>query len=749
MAGMKSNMTVLDQVAERDVFIRDYPEKMLGRGLNQPFNVANSGPRKLLSSSQSDQVVPVKDKQMAICSTGSENQYGDKSSSIIRADGDYEILAIVDKYSFKPKFHYFLIYKDISHNIYRIQEARTDQHITEKHGYHYNINFMNNLKVGDVIPQGTIIRKSEAYDEYGNRMDGSNLRALYMATEKNTEDSVIASDDASIRLGTTHFMHTDKIINAYSRLLDIYGKEDNEYKTFPDIGEHTENGKFCVIRNAPKDEELFAYSRAKLKIPLMSDDAVIVSGRVMDINVHCNDPSLLDEFYNVQLKKYYEESIRFYNEIVTIVNNILLKEPNAEFSYDLKKMYFTADKVLKGAHYVNDGKEPNFVHLDITLEEDVPLEVGDKVADRYGGKGVVSLILPREEMPVDSLGNPIDLIINSSTCVNRENPGQLFETSLNYISERIVQYMTIMQLSSAECLDLILKYYEIVSPLQFDYMMSWAESVSKDPTYLDAYIDSVKEDQFIYMSLRPIEDNMTEEKLSKLYDAFPFVDQSYLTVPVRDSNGNIRYIQSRRKALAAMKYMYRLKQFSEDKFSATSLSATNIQNLNTKSKAFKRYRSAHSNTPIAMGTMESDDLSSVGMEYVISNLMINSVSPIGRRLMKEALIGDPFVLDIQLNEDCANRNVEKLNAYQKAKGVALVFKRIRKQKIDLVSYRKEARIKKDLVTKLEVDPENYLKATKELMKARKEDDQLVRADLVRELPKEEYERILKEDDSDK
>ena len=748
MAGMKSNMTVLDQVAERDKFIRDYPEKMLGRGLNQPFNVSNSGPRKLLASSQSDQVVPIKDNQVAICSTGSENQYGDRSSSIIRADGDYRILAIIDKYSFKPKFHYFIIYKDETHNIYKIQEARTDKHITEKHGFHFNTSFMNSLSVGDVVPKGTIIRQSEAYDEYGNRMDGANFRVLYLATERNTEDSVIVSDAASVRLGTTHFMNTDKIINAYSRLLDIYGKSDDEYKTFPDIGEHTENGKFCVIRNAPKDEELFAYSRAKLKVPLMSDDAIIVSGKVVDIDVHCNDPSLLNTFYNVQLKKYYDESMRVYNQIVSVVNDILAKEPNAELDYELKKTYYKADKILKGAHFINDGREPNFVHMEITLEEDVSLNTGDKVADRYGGKGVVSAILPVEEMPVDSLGNPIDLIINSSTCVNRENPGQLFETSLNYISERIVTYMTAYELSTAECLDLILKFYEIVSPIQFNYMMDWMEQVSKDQSYLDAYVDSVKEDRFIYMSLRPIEDNMTEDKLSKLYDAFPFIDQSYLTVPVKDSNGNIRYVQSRRKAIAAMKYMYRLKQFSEDKFSATSLSATNIQNLNTKSKAFKRYKSPHSNTPIAMGTMESDDLSSVGAEYVISNLMINSVSPIGRRLMKEALTGDPFILDIQLNEDCANRNVEKLNAYQKAKGVALVFKRVRKQRIDLVKFREEKRFKKKLVTKLQEDPEHYIEVTRHAMKMKDEDDQLVRADLVQELPKEEWERILKED-SDK
>lgn len=745
MAGMKSNMTVLDQVKERDEFVSSCPEKMLGRGLNQPFNVSNSGPRKLLASSQSDQVVPIKDNQLAICSTGFENKYGDLSSSIIEADGDYEILAIIDKYSFKPKFHYYIIYHDLTHDIYKIQEARTDQHITEKHGYHYNISFMNSLSVGDIIPKGTIMRKSEAYDEYGNRMDGGNFRVLYLATERNTEDSVLASDEAAVRLGTTHFMNTEKIINAYSRLLDIYGTSEDEYKTFPDIGEHTKNGKFCVIRSAPKDEELFAYTRAKLRTPLMSDDSVIVSGKLVDIDIDCNDPSLLNTFYNAQLKKYYDESIRFYTEIDTAVKAILNENPNANLHYDLEKIAFKAEKVLSGAHFMNDGKEPNFVHMEITLEEDAPLSVGDKVADRYGGKGVVSAIIPKELMPIDSLGHPVDILINSSTCVNRENPGQLFETSLTYISERIVKYIIDMELSSAEAFDLILKFYEIVSPKQFNYMMNWLESVSNDSSYLDAYLDSIKQDQFIYMSLMPIEDNMTLDKLSLLYDAFPFIDQSYLMVPITDSNGNTRYVQSRRKAIAAMKYMYRLKQYSEDKFSATSLSATNIQNLNTKSKAFKKYKSAHSNTPIAMGTMESDDLSSVGMEFVISNLMMNSVSPIGRRLMKEALTGDPFILNIELNEDCANRNVEKLNAYQKAKGVALVFKKVRKKVIDLVSFNKPKKIPQDLVSFLEDDPERYAETYNRLIKMQQEDDQLVRADLVQELTDEEKEKLLNED----
>ena len=55
-----------------------------------------------------------------------------------------------------------------------------------------------------------------------------------------------------------------------------------------------------------------------------------------------------------------------------------------------------------------------------------------------------------------------------------------------------------------------------------------------------------------------------------------------------DSNGNYRFVKARRNIVVGKEYMFRLKQFAEEKFSATSLSATNIRGENTKSKANKK-----------------------------------------------------------------------------------------------------------------------------------------------------------------
>ena len=55
-------------------------------------------------------------------------------------------------------------------------------------------------------------------------------------------------------------------------------------------------------------------------------------------------------------------------------------------------------------------------------------------------------------------------------------------------------------------------------------------------------------------------------------------------MPIIDSAGDIRYIPSRRPMVYGYQYIYRLKQYAEEKFSVTSLSATNVRNENSKNK---------------------------------------------------------------------------------------------------------------------------------------------------------------------
>jgi DNA-directed RNA polymerase subunit beta len=60
------------------------------------------------------------------------------------------------------------------------------------------------------------------------------------------------------------------------------------------------------------------------------------------------------------------------------------------------------------------------------------LQPGDKMAGRHGNKGVISRILPNEDMPFLEDGTPVDIVLNPLGVPSRMNVGQIFETHLGW-----------------------------------------------------------------------------------------------------------------------------------------------------------------------------------------------------------------------------------------------------------------------------------------------------------------------------
>lgn len=65
------------------------------------------------------------------------------------------------------------------------------------------------------------------------------------------------------------------------------------------------------------------------------------------------------------------------------------------------------------------------------------LRVGDKMAGRHGNKGVVSNILPEEDMPFFASGKPVDIVLNPLGVPSRMNIGQIMETHLGWASREL------------------------------------------------------------------------------------------------------------------------------------------------------------------------------------------------------------------------------------------------------------------------------------------------------------------------
>jgi DNA-directed RNA polymerase subunit beta len=63
--------------------------------------------------------------------------------------------------------------------------------------------------------------------------------------------------------------------------------------------------------------------------------------------------------------------------------------------------------------------------------------VGDKMAGRHGNKGVVARVVPLEDMPYMQDGTPVDIVLNPLGVPSRMNLGQIFETQLGYVAEKL------------------------------------------------------------------------------------------------------------------------------------------------------------------------------------------------------------------------------------------------------------------------------------------------------------------------
>jgi DNA-directed RNA polymerase subunit beta len=62
------------------------------------------------------------------------------------------------------------------------------------------------------------------------------------------------------------------------------------------------------------------------------------------------------------------------------------------------------------------------------------IQPGDKMAGRHGNKGVISVIMPVEDMPYDESGEPVDIVLNPLGVPSRMNVGQILETHLGAAS---------------------------------------------------------------------------------------------------------------------------------------------------------------------------------------------------------------------------------------------------------------------------------------------------------------------------
>jgi DNA-directed RNA polymerase subunit beta len=112
---------------------------------------------------------------------------------------------------------------------------------------------------------------------------------------------------------------------------------------------------------------------------------------------------------------------------------------------DTKESYYSQLKQIKSnyesgiSNIVNGGDMPQgaLSVVKVCIATERKLQPGDKMAGRHGNKGVVSIVLPEEEMPFMKDGTPVEIVLNPLGASSRMNIGQILETHLGLVAKKL------------------------------------------------------------------------------------------------------------------------------------------------------------------------------------------------------------------------------------------------------------------------------------------------------------------------
>ncbi|MEJ5286105.1 MAG: DNA-directed RNA polymerase beta subunit [Candidatus Kapaibacterium sp.] len=132
-------------------------------------------------------------------------------------------------------------------------------------------------------------------------------------------------------------------------------------------------------------------------------------------------------------------------ELVNLENPIVANKERDELLRKMFNNYYEQKNKIQQTYRAHRAKltageelQPGIVKMaKVYIAIKRKLMVGDKMAGRHGNKGIVSIIVPVEDMPFLPDGTPVDIVLNPLGVPSRMNLGQLFETSLGWAGQKL------------------------------------------------------------------------------------------------------------------------------------------------------------------------------------------------------------------------------------------------------------------------------------------------------------------------
>jgi DNA-directed RNA polymerase subunit beta len=260
------------------------------------------------------------------------------------------------------------------------------------------------------------------------------------------------------------------------------------------------------------------------------------------------------------------------------------------------------------------------------------IQPGDKMAGRHGNKGVISEIMPIEDMPYDNEGNPVDIVLNPLGVPSRMNVGQILETHMGSAAKGIGEKINKMIQAKAKA-DELKKYLDIL----YNKNATIKEDLgSLNNTEIQSLASNLTDGLPI---ATPVFDGAKESEIKELLKLADLPDSGQLTL-FDGRTGR----QFERPVTVGYMYMIKLNHLVDDKMHARSTGSYSLvtqQPLGGKAQ-FGGQR---------FGEMEVWALEAYGASYTLQEMLtVKSDDVPGRTKMYKNIVDGNYQMDANIPE---------------------------------------------------------------------------------------------------
>eukprot|EP00529_Nitzschia_sp_RCC80_P012737 CAMPEP_0113449996 /NCGR_PEP_ID=MMETSP0014_2-20120614/5594_1 /TAXON_ID=2857 /ORGANISM="Nitzschia sp." /LENGTH=587 /DNA_ID=CAMNT_0000341305 /DNA_START=3404 /DNA_END=5167 /DNA_ORIENTATION=+ /assembly_acc=CAM_ASM_000159 len=345
-----------------------------------PFFEHDDANRALMGSNMQRQAVPLIFPQKPIVGTGLENQIAIDSGVTVNA----QIAGIVNSVTANQ-----ITIKDNTNRkiLYRLQKYRRSNQQT-------CINQRPIVWKGEKIQSGQILTDGPSITSSELAL-GQNVLVAYMPWQGyNFEDAILISE---------RLVYDDIFTSIHIERYKIEISNNSE------MAEQITK----MIPNLTSSEVKHLNDNGIIKVGTFIKPGDILVGKVIsNDSSELPEAKLLRAIFGTKAKGVKDNSYRMPKGPSGRVIETITFNRKTKLTYQSEKIYIFVAQIRK-------------------------IQVGDKIAGRHGNKGIISRILPRQDMPFLPDGTPVDIILNPLGVPSRMNVGQLYECLLGFAGDKL------------------------------------------------------------------------------------------------------------------------------------------------------------------------------------------------------------------------------------------------------------------------------------------------------------------------